>query len=552
MNGANEPTFGRYVVMERAGEGSLGEVFKARHQELGRLAAVKVLRPEVRGNPAALAGMVAEASTLARLDHPHIVALYDFVQEPDRTWLAEQWVDGAPLDRILDQHQRLTPEQALGVLTGALSGLAHAHDHEVVHRDVAASNVLADMAGTSMLVDFGLASPIVGATSAGQGVLGTPAYLSPEAARGEAVGKQGDVYSAAALTYHLLSGRPVFSGTPWEMVAAHRERPAPPLDGQGPRMAALLARSLAKDVAQRPPDARAFLGELEQAAEERYGAAWRTRSAIAALVAATAGGGAAVVAGGGATVVAQGLPPAVTATTQVAVRTGRRLAPKLIAAAGATAVVAAAVVTAVVVLSSDDQGDAGGATAPASETSPTLTPEQVAAQERQEKQEALEAAVPDGRYWFRWENVNTRRDGTNLKPDRETGGPWVFDASGCTAGGCQGSIKSGKGGASSLTFTWDGRSLDLTREPTVEPGKKEACVDTVTGEVLPIGESAARWTANYAYPPVPLRPGPDGSMPQTFSVSRTTRYTWEFFGTCEKGPQDVVSARSTWTFSRHK
>ena len=550
MNSPNEPTFGRYVVMERAGEGSLGEVFKARHQELGRLAAVKVLKPEVRSNPAAVAGMVAEASTLVRLDHPNIVALYDFVQEPDRTWLAEQWVDGAPLDRILAQHRRLTPEQALGVLTGALSGLAHAHDHGVVHRDVAASNVLADMAGTSMLVDFGLASPIAG--QAGQaGVLGTPAYLSPEAARGEPVGKQGDVYSAAALTYQLLSGLPVFPGTPWEMVAAHRDRPAPPLDGHGPRLTALLERSLAKDVAQRPPDARAFLVELEQAAEEKYGAAWRSRAAIAGLVAATAAGGAAVVASGaGATVVAHGLPPAVTATTQVAVKTGRRVAPKLIAAGGAAVVAAAAVVTAVVLTSSDDEPDASGAS-PTSTAPSSLSPEEIADQQRQEKQDALETAVPDGRYWFKWENVSTQRDGTDLKPDRESGGPWRFDASGCTASRCQGAIDAGKGGAD-LTFTWDGTTLDISRDPTVEKNDKEACVDTVTGETLPIEESAARWTAKYSYPPVPLRPGPDGSLPATFSVTRTAHYTWEFFGTCEKGPQDIVLQRSTWTFSRHK
>lgn len=552
MNDPGVPTFGRYVVMERAGEGSLGEVFKARHQELGRLAAVKVLRPEVRGNPAAVSGMVAEASTLAQLDHPNIVALYDFVQEPERTWLAEQWVDGAPLDQILAQHRRLTPEQALGVLTGALSGLAHAHDHGVVHRDVAASNVLADQAGTSMLVDFGLASPVAGVAPVGGGVLGTPAYLSPEAARGEAVGKPGDVYSAAALTFQLLSGLPVFLGTPWEMVAAHRDRPAPPLDGHGPRMTDLLARSLSKDVAVRPPDARAFLTELEQAAEEKYGAAWRTRATIAGLVASTVAAGAAAAGGGAATtVVAEGLPSAVTATTQVAVRTGRRVAPKLVAAAGAATVVAAGVVTAVVLTSSSGDGEGSDTAPPTSETT-SLSAEQLAEQQREEHVAALEAAVPGGRYFFDWVNVATRRDGSDMKPDKEHGGPWVFDASGCTAGGCHGTITSGTSGGASLTFTWDGRVLDITRKPTVEPGDKEACVDTTTGEVLPIEESAARWTATYAYPPVRLRPGADGALPATFAVTRTAKYTWEFFGTCEKGSQDVVRQRSTWTFSRHK
>ena len=264
MGDAGAPMFGRYVVSGRVAEGSLGVVYRARHQELERDAAIKVLRPEVRNNAAAVAGMVAEAGTLVKLDHQNIVALYDFVNEPDRTWLAEQWVDGAPLDKILAAHQRLTPEQALAVMAGSLSGLAHAHESGVVHRDVAASNVLADMAGTSMLVDFGLAAPVERTSGSGSaGVVGTPAYLSPEAARSEPVGKTGDVYSAAALTYHLLTGLPVFTGTAWEMVAAHRDQPAPGLANHGPRMASLLERSLSKDPSMRPPDAAAFLAELQ-------------------------------------------------------------------------------------------------------------------------------------------------------------------------------------------------------------------------------------------------------------------------------------------------
>ncbi len=399
----NADMFGRYQVMARVGEGSLGTVFRARHVELQREAAIKVLRDEVRRHPASVAAISAEASILSSLDHPNIVSLYDFVQEPERTWLAEQWVDGAPLDAILDRHRRLTPEQALGVMAGALAGLAHAHTHGVVHRDIAASNVLADMAGTSMLVDFGLAAPVAGASaSGGAGVVGTPAYLSPEAARGEAVGTPGDVYSAAALTYQLLSGRPVFTGTPWEMVAAHRDRPAPRLADHGPRMEALLDRALAKDPAARPPDAAAFLAELEEAAKERYGADWRTRASIAGLVGAVAaagGAGATAAGGAGATVVAQGLPGPVSGVSQAAVKTGTRSFGK-IAAAGVVGVAAVAVVTVGVVYAlsqgDDDKSDDSGSAPPAVSTSPTLTAEEIAEQERQDQIAELETGVPDG------------------------------------------------------------------------------------------------------------------------------------------------------------
>ena len=366
MGGLDGPRFGRYVVSGKVGEGSLGAVYRARHEELDRDAALKVLRAEVRGNEAAVAGMVAEASTLARLDHPNIVALYDFVQEPERTWLAEQWVDGAPLDAIVDEHGRLTPEQALGVMAGALAGLAHAHDNGVVHRDVAASNVVADMAGTSMLVDFGLASPVPDESGSGSaGLVGTPAYLSPEAARGEPVGKPGDVYSAAALTFHLLSGSPVFTGSAWEMVAAHRDRVAPELKDHGPRLGRLLERSLAKDPSVRPPDAGAFLAELEESARERYGAAWRTRASIAGLVASAVGTGAATgggSAGGAAPAVGvEGLSHTVTGGTHAVVTTGRRVGTKtVIAAAVAAAVLVAGAAAGISMVGNDDDDPGGG------------------------------------------------------------------------------------------------------------------------------------------------------------------------------------------------
>ncbi len=363
MGEARLPAFGRYEVTSLAGEGSLGRVYRARHAELGRDAAIKDLRAEVRTTPSAVSALRSEAVVLSQLHHPNIVALYDFVEEPHRTWLAEQWVDGVPLDELLAAHGRLVPEQALGVLTGALSGLAHAHRHDVVHRDIASSNVLAETTGTSMLVDFGLAAPVAGhdAVAAGSApagaVVGTPAFLSPEAARGESVGKAGDVYSAAALTYYLLTGRPLFEGSAWEVVGAHRDRTAPGLTDHGPRLQALLARSLSKDAAQRPPDAAAFLAELEEAATERYGADWRTRSSIAALVAG-AGGAVVTVAGGGpATVAAEGLSTPLSSTAKATVRTGSRIGLKVALAAGATVAVVAAGATTWALTSNDEPSD---------------------------------------------------------------------------------------------------------------------------------------------------------------------------------------------------
>jgi hypothetical protein len=283
-------SFGSYDVTGLVAETATGRVFRARHRELDRDAAVKVLSAAVAGSPGVLEGLRAEAAVLAGLSHPHVVDLYEFVEDDGAAWLAEQWVDGASLSAVLAEHGPLSPEQAVGVVRGALMGLAHAHDRGVVHRDVSTGNVVADLAGTSMLVDFGLAAP-VGAESdgAGRAVLGTPAYLSPEAARGERVGKTGDVYSAAAVLHELVTGRPVFGGSVAEMVRGHLDTPAPRLERVGADLADLVARALHKDPAARPADAAQFLVELEEAARRHFGAGWLSRASIAGLVVSVAG-----------------------------------------------------------------------------------------------------------------------------------------------------------------------------------------------------------------------------------------------------------------------
>lgn len=535
---------GRYVLSQKVGEGSLGVVYRARHEELQRDAAVKVLRPQVRSNPAAIAGLLAEAAALARLDHPNIVALYDVVQEPERTWLAEQWVDGVPLDQVLQAHGRLTPEQALGAAAGALAGLAHAHDSGVVHRDVAASNVLADMVGTSMLVDFGLAAPVEGVSGSGSaGVVGTPAYLSPEAAAGRPVGKAGDVYSAAALTYHLLVGAPVFAGTAWEMVAAHRDRPAPPLRDHGPRLAGLLERSLAKDPSVRPPDAAAFLAELEEAAAERYGAGWRERASIAGLVASTLGMGTAALSGaaGGApaTAAADGVAQAVTGVAQATVATGRRVTPKLLVVGGLTAAVVVGGAVAGVAISGDGDSSGDGDAPSAAE---------VEEEKRREKVAALEAGAPSGEYTYRGTVTEIQKNGKRLQPSTSTG-TLTFSDPDCAETGCNGSIS--LSGDSIATYAWDGTTLSIEQTAAVVAGKKVACVDTVTGEVQPIKEAAARSTYGaHRYSPVRVPAGSDGSLPDTFSATSTSRVTWEFFGTCKTSPEIVVRTEGTLRFTK--
>lgn len=191
--------------------------------------------------------------------------------------------------------------------------LDYAHQRQIVHGDMSPGNLIIDRSGTTKLIDFGLATRV-----RETGVSGTPAYPSPEVASGEPLTPATDVYSAAAVLFHLLSGHPVFRGTdPVSVIRAHRNEKPPALEGHGQRLKDLLARALEKDPVLRPADAGAFLTELEADATERFGGAWRSKASVASLVAATgagaAGGMAATVtAGGAADTTAASIPTTIT------------------------------------------------------------------------------------------------------------------------------------------------------------------------------------------------------------------------------------------------
>lgn len=251
----------RYEIVGRVAAGSTALVWKARDPQLGREVAIKQLT--VSG-PAMREQMRTEARILAGLDDPNIVAIYDFVEDESGAYIVEEWVDGATLGALLSSGVRLEPVQAVGILHGALSGLAHAHARGIVHRDIQPGNILIDRAGTSKLVDFGLAS---GTGSLGSS--GARAYQSPEALAGQPVTPASDVYSAAALLAHLLKGK---ASVP------------PDARGIPEPLATVLNYSLSADPAQRPPTAAELLAWLRETADQTFGAGWLGRASVAALV----------------------------------------------------------------------------------------------------------------------------------------------------------------------------------------------------------------------------------------------------------------------------
>ncbi|GAC1578928.1 MAG: hypothetical protein NVS3B24_11900 [Candidatus Dormibacteria bacterium] len=302
MSGATEPALvflgvpepvGKYDLRAVLGQGSFGTVYLGYQRDLERAVALKELHPRFAANPGYLARFRAEAEIMARLNSPHCVRVYDFLEIGGRALLVSEFVDGASLQAVIEVSGPLTPEQALGVMKGALAGLGDANQAGLVHRDVKPANLLADRDGVSKLADFGQAYAVGSRDLPGAGVTGTPAYMSPEQVRGEVVDHRSDVYSCGAVLFELLAGRaPFVAENPAAVMNMHLES-APPdprlLDRTlAPPVARLVQRAMAKDPGRRPGGARELLAELEAAAVKGYGADWETRASIRHLVEAAA------------------------------------------------------------------------------------------------------------------------------------------------------------------------------------------------------------------------------------------------------------------------
>lgn len=256
----------RYDLGHPLGRGGMGQVWRGFDQVLGREVAVKLLHPGLNTEPVA-ARFRLEARSAARISNPHVVAVYDFGVDDDQLFLVMELVDGRSLAADLRRTGPVSSERAANLLRQAAEGLASAHTHGVVHRDVKPSNLLLG-AGPSgdrddrvlKIADFGIAritddsgAPL---TAAGE-VTGTSQYLAPERALGEPGGPPADIYSLGCVGYHLLTGRPPFEGdAPAAIAFQHvHHAPAPPHETSSDIDAAvesLVLRMLAKDPDQRP------------------------------------------------------------------------------------------------------------------------------------------------------------------------------------------------------------------------------------------------------------------------------------------------------------
>ena len=208
-------TLGRYRIDARLGEGAMAEVYRAFDPGIGRAVAIKVLKPELTRDPSLGARFLREARAAGALNHPHIATIYDVGEADGAAYLAMELVEGRPLDAVLAEG-RLPYERVLTLGAQLADALAYAHRAGVVHRDVKPSNILLSADGqAAKLLDFGVArigeSEGLARTQAGQ-MIGTPRYMSPEAALGRPVDHRADLFSLGAVLYEMVTGKVAFPG----------------------------------------------------------------------------------------------------------------------------------------------------------------------------------------------------------------------------------------------------------------------------------------------------------------------------------------------------
>jgi serine/threonine-protein kinase len=245
------PQIGPYHLVEQIGGGATSTVFTARDQRSDRLVALKMIAADLEDEPETRERFMREASVTAQLQHPHVVSVLDVGEDRGRPYMAMELLSGKPLREHLDQASPLTLVQKLDLMIDLCDGLQAAHDRGIVHRDIKPTNLFVSNDGGLKILDFGLARQNASTLTANGQIVGTPDFMSPEQAEGRKADARSDVFSAAAVSYFILTGRAPFARPDLRqtLMALLSEDPTPIDMPDVPRA---LTRALWKGLAKAP------------------------------------------------------------------------------------------------------------------------------------------------------------------------------------------------------------------------------------------------------------------------------------------------------------
>jgi serine/threonine protein kinase/tetratricopeptide (TPR) repeat protein len=261
-----------YEITEEIGSGGMATVFRAYQPSMDRHVAIKVIRSTILHDQALRERFQREARLIARLEHPHLLPVYDFDGEHDPPYIVMRYLEGGTLKQV-QQQGKVPRDEILYILRQLAGALDYAHRQGIVHRDLKPSNVMIDREGNAFLTDFGIARA-AGADRdlTGTGfMVGTPGYMAPEQARGDGMAdKAADIYSLGAIAFEVLTGSPPYEHeNGFEVILAHINSPIPKASERAADLPKaidpVLARALAKDRNERYPTATEFVESLTRA-----------------------------------------------------------------------------------------------------------------------------------------------------------------------------------------------------------------------------------------------------------------------------------------------
>jgi hypothetical protein len=275
----------RYEILGSAGNGSMGNVYKARDRETGETVALKLLKPEIASDQAMMDRFKNELLFARKITHKNVCRVYEFNRLAGIAYTSMEFVEGESLRSVLNRFGALTRKKATDLALQICSGLKEAHAQGIVHRDLKPENVMIDTNGNLKIMDFGIARSMEAVSRHTGTMVGTPAYMAPEQVSGSPVDYRTDIYSLGLMLYEMFTGRPAFTAENAIAVALKqmREAPPPPHDID-PNIPVHIERAILKCLEKNPDNRFQSVAELESAVQQFNGPALAATSEPLAAV----------------------------------------------------------------------------------------------------------------------------------------------------------------------------------------------------------------------------------------------------------------------------